>query len=69
MNDHIVELRRGGLVLSTDRSRIDIGGTLAMPVASHCGRAMRQSSRPAMDSARTCPLRITWSFAPRRDRL
>lgn len=40
MHDQIVEERRGGLLLSTDRARIDIDGVLAMLHRSHWGGAV-----------------------------
>ena len=40
MHDQIVEQRRGGLLLSTDRSRIDIDAVLDMLHRSHWGGAI-----------------------------
>jgi ribosomal protein S18 acetylase RimI-like enzyme len=40
LNDVLVEQRRGQLVLSTDRSRLDVDAILAMLRASHWGGAM-----------------------------
>jgi GNAT superfamily N-acetyltransferase len=40
MHDRIVEERRGGLLLSTDRARIDIDAVLAMLHRSHWGGAL-----------------------------
>jgi GNAT superfamily N-acetyltransferase len=40
MHDQIVEQRRGGLLLSTDRSRIDIDAVLDMLHRSHWGGAV-----------------------------
>jgi GNAT superfamily N-acetyltransferase len=40
MHDRIVEERRGGLLLSTDRVRIDIDGVLDMLHRSHWGGAI-----------------------------
>ena len=48
MNDRIVEERRDDLLLSTDRSRIDVDGVLAMLRASHWGGAM---TRPLLERA------------------
>jgi ribosomal protein S18 acetylase RimI-like enzyme len=42
MNDQLVEERRGDLILSTDRARVDVDGTLAMLHASHWGGNMRR---------------------------
>ena len=42
MNDRLVEKRRGDLILSTDRARIDVDATLAMLHASHWGGNMRR---------------------------
>jgi ribosomal protein S18 acetylase RimI-like enzyme len=42
MNDRLVEERRGGLILTTDRRRIDVGATLEMLHASHWGGGMRR---------------------------
>jgi len=42
MNDQLVEDRRGDLILSTDRARIDVDATLAMLHASHWGGTMRR---------------------------
>jgi N-acetylglutamate synthase-like GNAT family acetyltransferase len=44
MNDRIVEVRRGDLTLSTDRSRIDVDAVLAMLLASHWGHSMTPTS-------------------------
>ncbi len=48
MNDRIVEERRGDLLLSTDRGRIDVDATLAMLLASHWGGSM---TRPLLERA------------------
>jgi ribosomal protein S18 acetylase RimI-like enzyme len=40
MHDQIVEQRRGGLLLSTDRSRIDLDAVLDMLHRSHWGGAI-----------------------------
>lgn len=40
MDDRIVELRRGELVLSTDRALLDLEAVLAMLLASHWGGRM-----------------------------
>ena len=48
MKDRIVEERRGDLLLSTDRTRIDVDGVLAMLRASHWGGAM---TRPLLERA------------------
>jgi len=42
MNDRLVEKRRGDLILSTDRARVDVDATLAMLHASHWGGNMRR---------------------------
>lgn len=43
MNDRLVEARRDGLILTTDRSRIDVDATLAMLRASHWGGGMTRA--------------------------
>jgi N-acetylglutamate synthase-like GNAT family acetyltransferase len=48
MNDRIVEIRRDDLVLSTDRSRLDVDTILAWLLASHWGAAM---TRELLDRA------------------
>lgn len=48
MNDRLVELSRGGLVLSTDRSRIDRDAVLVLLLASHWGGTM---TREVLDRA------------------
>jgi GNAT superfamily N-acetyltransferase len=48
MDDRVIEQRRGDLVLSTDRRRIDIDQVLAMLVVSHWGGAM---TRPVLERA------------------
>jgi ribosomal protein S18 acetylase RimI-like enzyme len=48
MDDRPIEDMRGELVLSTDRARIDVDGTLAMLRASHWGGAM---TRPMLERA------------------
>ncbi len=48
MHDQIVEARRGELLLSTDRARIDIDGVLAMLHRSHWGGAI---TRPVLQRA------------------
>lgn len=40
MRDRIIELRRGDLILTTDRSRLDIDTVLVMLQASHWGGAV-----------------------------
>ena len=40
MRDRIIELRRGDLILSTDRSRLDIDAVLMMLHAAHWGAAV-----------------------------
>jgi GNAT superfamily N-acetyltransferase len=40
LDDQLMEDRRGGMVLSTDRSRIDVGAVHAMLRASHWASAM-----------------------------
>lgn len=40
MNDQLVELQRGELTLSTDRSRVDVDAVLEMLLHSHWGGAM-----------------------------
>jgi len=40
MNDRVVDERRGDLVLTTDRRRIDVEAVLAMLLASHWGGAI-----------------------------
>lgn len=40
MRDELIEGERNGLLLSTDRSRIDVGAVLDMLLASHWGGAM-----------------------------
>ena len=40
MNDRVVEERRGELLLSTDRDRLDLGAILSMLHASHWGAAV-----------------------------
>jgi ribosomal protein S18 acetylase RimI-like enzyme len=42
VNDQLVEERRGHLLLSTDRSRLDLESILAMLHASHWGAAVTQ---------------------------
>jgi ribosomal protein S18 acetylase RimI-like enzyme len=48
MNYQIVEERRGDLVLTTDRSRIDVDVVLAMLLTSHWGGSM---TRPMLERA------------------
>lgn len=48
MDDRLVEERRGGLLLSTDRARIDVDAVLAMLLVSHWGGAM---TRPLLERA------------------
>jgi GNAT superfamily N-acetyltransferase len=43
MNDQIVEHRRGDLLISTDRSRLDVDAVLAMLLDSHWGGAMTRA--------------------------
>lgn len=43
MNDRLVQEERDGLVLSTDRARIDVDAVLAMLHASHWGAAVTRS--------------------------
>jgi GNAT superfamily N-acetyltransferase len=40
MNDRVVEERRGELLLSTDRARLDLDGVLALLHASHWGASV-----------------------------
>jgi len=40
MNDRVVEEHRNGLILTTDRARVDLEAVLAMLLASHWGGAM-----------------------------
>jgi len=40
MNDRVVEEHRNGLILTTDRARVDSEAVLAMLLASHWGGAM-----------------------------
>lgn len=44
MNDRLVERRRDGLLLSTDRARIDQRAVLAMLQAAHWGAAVRRDA-------------------------
>jgi GNAT superfamily N-acetyltransferase len=44
MNDRVVEERRADLLLSTDRSRIDVNYVLELLLASHWGSATTRSS-------------------------
>jgi ribosomal protein S18 acetylase RimI-like enzyme len=48
VNDRIIELYRGDLTLSTDRSRLDVDAILAMLHASHWGGAV---TRQILDRA------------------
>lgn len=48
MNDRVVEERRGDLILSTDRSRLDLDGVLAMLHDSHWGSEV---TRPLLERA------------------
>jgi GNAT superfamily N-acetyltransferase len=48
VNDPIVEERRAQLVLSTDRSRLDVETVLGMLIASHWGGGM---TRPVLERA------------------
>jgi ribosomal protein S18 acetylase RimI-like enzyme len=48
VNDQLIEDRRGDLMLSTDRSRLDIDTILAMLHASHWGAA---ATRPVLSRA------------------
>jgi ribosomal protein S18 acetylase RimI-like enzyme len=48
VNDQLVEERRGHLLLSTDRSRLDLEGILTMLHASHWGAAV---TRPVLARA------------------
>ena len=48
MNDRLVEERRGDLVLSTDRARIDVERVLAWLLGSHWGKTM---TRPQLERA------------------
>lgn len=48
MNDRVIEEARGELLLSTERSRIDVDGLLAMLRASHWGAAL---TRPVLERA------------------
>jgi len=40
MNDRVVEEHRNGLILTTNRARVDLEAVLAMLLASHWGGAM-----------------------------
>jgi ribosomal protein S18 acetylase RimI-like enzyme len=40
MNDRVIEEHRNGLILTTDRARVDLEAVLAMLLASHWGGAM-----------------------------
>ena len=52
MNDRLVEARRGDLVLSTDRARIDVDAVLSWLLASHWGAGMtRQKLERAIDNS------------------
>ena len=44
MHDRIIEFRRGDLILSTDRSRLDIDAVLMMLHASHWGDAVTRET-------------------------
>jgi GNAT superfamily N-acetyltransferase len=44
MDDRIVEERRDGLLLSTDRAKVDVDGVLAMLHASHWGGGLSRES-------------------------
>lgn len=48
MNDTLLEDRRGDLLLTTDRSKIEVDQLLAMLLASHWGGSM---TRPLLDRA------------------
>ena len=48
MDDRLVEERRGALLLSTDRGRVDVDGVLAMLLVSHWGGSM---TRPLLERA------------------
>lgn len=48
MNDRIVEVRRDDLILSTDRSKLDLDAVLAMLHASHWGASV---TRPILERA------------------
>jgi N-acetylglutamate synthase-like GNAT family acetyltransferase len=48
MNDLAIDERRGDLLLSTDRARIDLDGLLALLRASHWGGLM---TRPVLERA------------------
>lgn len=50
MNDRVIEERRGALLLSTDRARIDVDAVLAMLHDSHWGGGM---TRAVLDRAVT----------------
>lgn len=48
MNDRIIEQRRGSLLLTTDRTKIDVDAVLAMLLESHWGGAM---TKPLLERA------------------
>jgi N-acetylglutamate synthase-like GNAT family acetyltransferase len=48
VDDRVMEQTRDGLVLTTDRARIDVDAVLAMLVASHWGGSM---TRPVLERA------------------
>src|ERR1043165_8638560 len=48
MDDRIVEARRGPLLLTTDRAKIDVDGVLAMLLVSHWGGSL---TRPMLERA------------------
>lgn len=52
MNDQLIEERRGGLLLSTDRARLDLDAVLAMLHDSHWGGGVTRDvlSRAVMNS-------------------
>jgi len=54
MDDTIVEERRGDLLLSTDRARIDVDTVLAMLHASHWGGGMTRRSLERAISNSVC---------------
>jgi ribosomal protein S18 acetylase RimI-like enzyme len=48
VNDQLIEANRGGLLLSTDRSRLDVDAILTMLHASHWGAGV---TRPVLSRA------------------
>jgi hypothetical protein len=54
MHDQVVEQHRGGLLLSTDRSRIDIDAVLDMLHRSHWGGAITRDDPRTRDPNSVC---------------